>query len=69
MGQRQEGNTGITNYIGVTSIDEYIIKAQKLCAKIIIPKTTIPGFGYLAVFLDTENNALGLWETDSKAHM
>ena len=69
MGKRQQKGTGITNYIGVPSIDEYILKTQELGAKIIMPKTTIPGFGYLAVFLDTENNSLGLWETDPNAKM
>ena len=69
MGKRQQPDTGIINYIGVTSIDMYIEKAKKLGAKIIMPKTTIPGFGYLAVFLDTENNSLGLLETDSNAQM
>ena len=69
MGKRQQQGTAITNYIGVSSIDEYIQKALKLGAKIIMPKATIPGFGYLAVFLDTENNSLGLWETDPNAKM
>ena len=69
MGQRREGNTGITNYIGVPSIDEYIEKAIKFGAKIIMPKTTIPGFGYLAIFLDSENNSIGLWETDPDSKM
>jgi len=44
MGKRQQPGTGITNYIGVPSIDEYIEKAKKLGAKIIMPKTTVPGF-------------------------
>jgi len=69
MGPKQEGNKGITNYIGVPSIDEYIKKAEDLGAKIIMPKTPVPGFGYLAVFLDTENNPLGLWATDPEAEM
>ncbi|GAH09102.1 unnamed protein product, partial [marine sediment metagenome] len=69
MGKRQQPGTGIINYIGVSSIDMYIEKAKKLGAKIIMPKTTIPGFGHLVVFLDTENNSLGLWETDSNAQM
>jgi len=34
-----------------------------------MPKTTIPGFGYLATFLDTEGNVLGLWNTDESAKM
>ena len=69
LGQRQERQMGITNYIGVPSINEYIKKVEDLGGKIIIPKTTIPGFGYLAVFLDTEQNPLGLWEEDSEARM
>lgn len=69
MGPKQEGNTGITNYIGIPSVDEYLHKVEKLGGKIVMPKTTIPGFGYLAVFLDTENNKLGLWETDPNAQM
>ncbi len=69
MGQRQQQGSGITNYIGVSSVDEYIKKVEQLGGKIIMPKTTIPGFGYLAVFLDTENNPLGLWETDPNAKM
>ncbi len=60
----------ITKDLGYTSDDlaEHW-PAKKLGAKIIMPKTTVPGFGYLTVFLDTENNSLGLWETDSNAQM
>ena len=66
MGQRRQEEK-ITNYIGVSSIDEYLKKVEQLGGQIIMPKTTIPGFGYLAVFLDTENNPLGLWETNENA--
>ena len=69
MGKRGQPDQKITNYIGVDSIDEYIKKVEDLGGKIIMPKTTIPGFGYLATFLDTEENILGLWETDESAKM
>ena len=69
MGKRGQSEQKITNYIGVPSVDEYIKKVQDLGGKIIMPKTTIPGFGYLATFLDTEGNTLGLWETDPDAQM
>jgi predicted enzyme related to lactoylglutathione lyase len=69
IGKREQPGAEIINYIGISSIDIYIEKAKKLGAKIIMPKTTIPRFGYLAVFLDTENNSLGIWETDSNAQM
>jgi predicted enzyme related to lactoylglutathione lyase len=67
MAKKEEQNDSITNYIGVPSIDEYIIKVEQLDGKIIMSKTPIPGFGYLAVCLDTENNKFGLWESDEKA--
>ena len=69
MGKRGQPEQKITNYIGVSSVDEYIKKVQDLGGKIIMPKTTIPGFGYLATFLDPEGNTLGLWETDPTAQM
>ena len=63
---------GIADFIkniGVKSIDKYIEKAKSLGGKIIMPKTTIPGFGYLSTFIDTEGNTIGLWETDPTAKM
>jgi len=69
MGKRGQPEQKITNYIGVSSIDEYVKKVQDLGGRIIMPKTTIPGFGYLATFLDSEGNTLGLWETDSSAQV
>ena len=69
MGKRGQADQKITNYIGVDSIDEYIKKVEDLGGKILMPKTTIPGFGYLATFIDTEGNILGLWKTDETAKM
>lgn len=69
MGKRGQTDQKITNYIGVPSINEYVKKVQNLGGKIIMPKTTIPDFGYLATFFDTEGNILGLWETDTSAKM
>ena len=58
---------GILNYIDVKSVEEFSTKVGKLGGKIVQPKMAIPGMGYLAVCTDTENNTLGLWETDSSA--
>lgn len=69
MGKRGQPDQKIVNYIGVKSIDKYIEKAKSLGGKIIMPKTTIPGFGYLTTFIDTEGNTIGLWETDPTAKM
>ena len=64
--KRQEQN-GITQFIGVASIEESIAKATSLGGKIRQPKQAIPGFGYMAVCSDTENNVFGLFEDDTTA--
>jgi uncharacterized protein len=65
--KRQVPQQGITNYIGVPSVDEFAAKVQKLGGKIIMPKMAVPQMGYFAVCMDTENNAFGLWQTDKNA--
>jgi hypothetical protein len=67
MGKRGAPEQKITNYIGVKAIDEYVEKVKEHGGTMIMPKMTIPGFGYLATFQDTEGNVLGLWETDPTA--
>lgn len=59
--------TGITNFIGVSFIDETIVKLSSLGGKVIRPKQVIPGYGFLAVCTDTENNVIGLFQEDQQA--
>ena len=59
---------GITNFIGAVSINETIAKLDKLGGKIIQSKQAIPGYGYVAVCTDTENNVFGLFEDDKNAY-
>lgn len=65
--KRQTPEQTITNYIDVPSVDEFSAKVEKLGGKVVTPKTPVPGMGYFAVCLDTENNAFGLWEADMSA--
>ena len=65
--KRQMPEHRVTNYIGVRSVDEYSSKVEKLGGKVIAPKHTVPGMGYFALCIDTENNAFAIWETDEKA--
>ena len=64
MMKRQNPQQGITNFIDVTSVDEYSAKVQSLGGKIVAPKQAVPTMGYFAVCLDTENNTFGIWETN-----
>jgi predicted enzyme related to lactoylglutathione lyase len=55
------------NYIGVPSVEEYITKVKKLGGNIIMSRTAVVGWGYLAICVDTENNNFGLWQEDKNA--
>jgi predicted enzyme related to lactoylglutathione lyase len=67
MAEREQAGQQITNFIGVSSIDDYLKEVETLGGKVLEPKTPIIGWGYLAVCLDTENNTFGLWEDDTSA--
>ena len=65
LAKRENMGQKITSYVGVDSVDDYLIKVERLGGKIIQPKTAVPGWGYLAACLDTENNMFGLWQDDT----
>ena len=65
--KRMHPDQQITDYIGVPSVDEYAAKVEKLGGKIIVPKKAVPGMGYFAICMDTENNSFGIWQMDQTA--
>ncbi len=67
LGKRGEPGQRITSYIGVDSVEEYTAKVEKLGGKMVQRKMTVPGWGYLAICLDTEDNMFGLWQEDKNA--
>lgn len=66
MKRRQPGQM-VTNYIDVPSVEDYSAKVKKLGGKVLVTKTAVPGMGYFAVCMDTENNLFGLWQDDTGA--
>ncbi len=65
LAQREKNDpTGMVNFFGVNSIDESLIEVQKLGGKVIQNKQAVPGWGYLAVCLDTEGNRFGLFQDE-----
>lgn len=64
---RQSPDDYNVNTIGVPSIDDAIKKITKNGGKIIRPKSTLPGVGYLAYFKDTEGNIWGIMQSDTSA--
>jgi predicted enzyme related to lactoylglutathione lyase len=62
--KRQSPQQTVTNYITVSSIDEYSSKINQSGGKVIIPKTKLPDMGFISVCLDSENNMFGLFESN-----
>lgn len=67
MGKRGSPDQRIMNYIGVPSLEEYCTKVEQSGGTVIIPKMTVPKFGFMAVCMDTEGNSFGLWQEDPGA--
>lgn len=65
--KRQMPEHRVTNYIDVKSVEEYSSKVKKHGGKIVTSKKAVPGMGYFALCLDTENNAFAIWEVDDNA--
>ncbi len=67
MMKRQMPEHQVTNYIGVESIDEYSSKVKELGGKVVAPKHAVPGMGYFALCIDTENNSFAIWDSNENA--
>ncbi len=67
MMARQSPQQSPVNYIDIPSVDKYTAKVESLGGKIGMPKTAVPGMGYFAICLDTENNPFGIWEDNKEA--
>jgi uncharacterized protein len=67
MMKRQIPEHHVTNYINVNSVDEYSSKVEMLGGKVVAFKHAVPGMGYFALCLDTENNSFAIWESNENA--
>jgi len=65
--KREKTIKSVVNYIDVESVEKCSANIKKTGGGILVPKTPIKGWGYFAVFKDTENNILGIWEDDESA--
>ncbi len=66
--RRSLGPAAMTvNTIDVPSVDVFTRKVTDAGGKIVMPKTIIPGVGYLAYCADTEGNTFGMMQSDPSA--
>src|SRR5258707_12365595 len=56
-----------TNTVGVETVDGAIKAATGAGGKLVMPKTPIPGVGYLAYCEDTEGNRFRMMQADNDA--
>jgi uncharacterized protein len=57
----------VIDTIDVPDVDAYIKKIKAAGGKVVLPKSAIPGVGYMAYFTDTEGNKLGIYQDDKSA--
>ena len=65
--ERQDPHQRITVYVTVPSLAEATAKVKKLGGQVCMDKTAVPGMGYFAVCIDTEQNGFALWQMDESA--
>ena len=65
--RRQHPGAGTCNTIGVISLDQALANITKQGGKVVVPRTAIPGVGYLAYCSDTEGNVFGVMQADNTA--
>jgi predicted enzyme related to lactoylglutathione lyase len=58
---------GFVCTVDVSSADVFAAKAERAGGHIVMPKTAIPGVGWLSYAKDTEGNIFGMIENDPKA--
>lgn len=51
------------NYVHVASAADFAERARLLGGRVILPRTQVPGVGYVAILADPEGNPIGLYET------
>ena len=67
MMKRQSPQQQVVNYFDVKSVQESSAKVEQLGGKVVVPKSPVPGMGYMAVCTDSENNGFGIFEADQTA--
>jgi uncharacterized protein len=65
--RRMYPNQPPVNYINVENVDDFVSRAERLGAKVLMSKTPVPGMGWFAQLKDTEGNLFAVWETDMSA--
>jgi predicted enzyme related to lactoylglutathione lyase len=55
------------NYVDVGDVDEFVRKAERLGAEVLMGKSPVPAMGWFAQLKDPEGNVFAVWQTDPNA--
>jgi hypothetical protein len=64
---RQAPGASVVNTVSVPSLDASLKTVEKAGGKVILPRMTVPGVGYVAYASDTEGNPFGMLQPDANA--
>lgn len=67
LGPRRMPDDKPVNTIRVTSVDSVLAGVAKAGGRVTVPKSPIPGIGWIAYAADTEGNPFGVMEEDVNA--
>jgi predicted enzyme related to lactoylglutathione lyase len=65
--QRSESMSGTVNTISVSSLDDAMQAVNANGGKVLTPRMTVPGVGYMTYCLDSEGNQFGMMQEDKQA--
>lgn len=65
--KRMNPEASTYNTVDVPSVDEFSKKIVEHGGKVVLPKTAVPGVGYMAYCADTEGNIFGIMQEDTTA--
>lgn len=65
--KKKDPRQPVVNSIQVQNLDDSIKKIESSGGKIVVPKVPIPSVGWLAYFMDPDNNIHGVWQPDQTA--
>lgn len=64
---RRDPGERAVNVMGVESVDAAVDRIERAGGTITVPRTAIPGVGWVAYALDTEGNPFGVFRDDPRA--
>lgn len=65
--KKKDPRQPLVNSISVDNIDSAAKRVEAAGGKIVVPKMAIPSVGYMAYFMDPDNNIHGIWQEDKNA--